>query len=56
MKDNGNVVVVVEERHWKCGGGNGRDNENVVGALQERQWKCGGGSGGGGGVGKAMER
>ena len=54
MKDNGNVVVVVEERHWKCGGGNGRDNENVVGALQERQWKCGRGSGGGG-VGKAIE-
>ena len=37
MKDNGNVVVVVEERQWKCGGGNGGDNENVVVALEERK-------------------
>ena len=30
MKDNGNVVVVVEERHWKCGGGNGNDGRIVT--------------------------
>lgn len=22
-KDNGNVVAVMDERHWKCGGGSG---------------------------------
>ena len=42
MKDNGNVVVVVEERQWKCGGGG-----NLVVSQDERQWKCGGGNGGG---------
>lgn len=41
MKDNGNLVVVVEERQWKCGCGG-----NLVVSIDERQWKCGGGNGG----------
>ena len=56
MKDNANVVVALEERQWKCGGGNGggkttelwrqqkrKDNGNLVVLTDERQWKCGGG-------------
>ena len=56
MKDNANVVVALEERQWKCGGGNGggkttelwrqqkrKDNGNLVVLTDERQCKCGGG-------------
>ena len=44
MKDTGNVVVavvvVVQERHWKCAGR--KDNGNVVVVEEERQWEFGG--------------
>ena len=54
-KDIGNLVVLIDERQWKCGGGGGgktmemwwrqwwrKDNGNLAVVEEKRQWKFGG--------------